>query len=172
MSAARFVLVCAVGVAAIAACSTPQTDARVVETAPPRESFGPVADMLVHRCGTLDCHGSIHRNLRLFGRDGLRLASSASPSFLPGAETTTAEHDEDYQSVIGLEPEIMTSVVASGGAAPERLTLVRKGRGSEDHKGGSQMSAGDDRDVCLTSWLAGHTDDAACARALQDAPLP
>ena len=66
--------------------------------------------------------------------------------------------------MVGLEPEVMSAVVSQGGAQPERLTLVRKARGTEAHKGGSLMNAGDDRDVCLTSWLAGKTDTVACAK--------
>ncbi len=152
----------------IAACSTPATDGRFVETVPDRATFEPVAKMLVDRCGTLDCHGTTFRNLRLYGSEGLRFEKDASPNLLPGYATTQAEIEQDYQSVVGLEPEIMSQVVSQRGAAPERLTLIRKGRGQEDHKGGSLMAVGDDRDTCLVSWLAGKTDTAACVRA---APL-
>ena len=72
----------------------------------------------------------------------------------------------DYQSVVGLEPEILAAVVEQGGAQPERLTLVRKARGSEHHKGGALIMVGDAQDRCLTSWLAGAVDDTACADAL------
>jgi hypothetical protein len=148
------------------ACSTPPADGRFVETVPDRPSFDPVADMLVHTCGTLDCHGTPSRNLRLYGREGLRLDQDASPNLLDGSHTTTAEYDEDYQSVVGLEPEQMSQVVSQAGAAPERLTLVRKGRGQEAHKGGSPYAVGDDRDRCLLSWLAKNVDTQACARAV------
>ena len=172
MSARRSALVPAlfvllIGGAAVAtACSTPAADGRTFATVPDRAAFPPVAAMLVHRCGSLDCHGNPARNLRLYGSEGLRWDKDASPSLLPGYETTTEEIDQDYQSTVGLEPELTSQVVSQGGAAPERLTLVRKGRGQEAHKGGSLMNAGDDRDLCLTSWLAGKTDTAACARAV------
>lgn len=155
----------AIAIALATACSSPGTDPRAPATVPDRASFPPVADLLVHRCGTLDCHGTRYRNLRLYGYEGLRLAPGDKPSAKPN--TTTAEYDEDFTSVIGLEPEVMSEVVASGGANPERLTLVRKARGAEDHKGGAQMKEGDDQDRCLTSWLAGHTDAAACTNAKQ-----
>jgi hypothetical protein len=156
------------------ACSTPPTDARFVETAPDGgPTFVPVADMLVHTCGTLDCHGTQFRNLRLYGREGVRWDKDASPTVNDaGLGTTATEYEQDYLSVVGLEPEVMSQVVSQGGAAPERLTLVRKGRGTEAHKGGSLYKIGDDRDVCLLSWLAGKTDTTACARSVDTTIYP
>ena len=37
-----------------------------------RRTFPPVAELLVVRCGSLDCHGTAARNLRLYGSAGLR----------------------------------------------------------------------------------------------------
>jgi hypothetical protein len=145
---------------AIHACSTPASNDRFVATVPDRTSFPPVADLLDHRCGTLDCHGTVARNLRIYGYEGLRLDASARPSSQPS--TTQAEYDEDFASVVGLEPEVMSDVVKSGGDAPERLTFYRKARGLEAHKGGTLVQAGDAQDTCLRSWLAGHTDASAC----------
>ena len=147
----------------LACASAPDGNARVAVVAPSAASFPAVATFLEHRCGTLDCHGQIGRNLRLYGYDGLRLAAADLPG---GAPTTADEIAVDYQSVIGLEPEILATVVEQGGAQPERLTLVRKGRGSEHHKGGALIMVGDAQDRCLTSWLAGAVDDVACADAL------
>lgn len=161
MSTCRFVSLLSASFALLFACSTPSTDARVVVTTPDRASFPPVANLLVHRCGTLDCHGNSYRNLRLYGNEGLRL--DGRPSAHPN--TTDAEYDQDFQSIIGLEPELMTAVVSQGGAAPERLTFVRKARGTEAHKGGTLMKEGDAEDRCITSWLAGHTDVVDCADA-------
>jgi hypothetical protein len=152
-----------VGTCAAIACSSPASDARFVETVPDRASFPPVADLLEHRCGSLDCHGSTYRNLRLYGYEGLRLDGGSTPSAHPN--TTVDEYDQDYQSVVGLEPEIMSQVVSQGGANPDRLTLIRKARGEEDHKGGTLMQAGDQQDSCITSWLAGHTDVGTCTTA-------
>ena len=145
------------------ACSAPTADDRVIVHAPGSKPFALVGVMLDRRCGTLDCHGSSQRNFRLYGQSGMRLQDPD----IPGAsDTTAAELAEDYRSVVGLEPEIMTEVVRDGGAHPERLTLVRKARDAEYHLGGQLFSVGDDEDVCLTSWLAGAVDNAACVRGI------
>lgn len=146
------------------ACSTPSPEARVVETLPDATSFPAVAAMLVQACGSLDCHGTVGRNLRLYGDTTLRLSPTDVPSTL--LPTTADEVNEDFESVVGLEPELLSQVVASGGADPERLTFVRKARGTESHKGGAVVVAGDPRDVCITSWLKGTADAAACTAAL------
>jgi len=147
----------------VLACSTPAPDARFTGAVPDRASFPPVADLLVKRCGTLDCHGSAYRNLRVYGSQGLRLSPDDRP--ISKGQTTQAEYDEDFRSVVGLEPEVMSTVVSEGGANPDRLTFVRKARGTEHHKGGSLMLAGDPQDQCITSWLEGHTDVAVCVSA-------
>ena len=146
-----------------AACAAPDPDATTVTIAPDRASFGPVQAFVDHRCGTLDCHGTRYRNLRMWGHDGMRLSFGDVPG---GAQTTTEEEDATYWAVVLLEPEVMSAVVADRGADPERLTLVRKARGTESHAGGAIVVAGDVRDVCITSWLAGQTDETACAAAL------
>jgi hypothetical protein len=127
--------------------------------APVRATFEPVDDVLQATCGTLDCHGQLGRNLRLYGGRGLRLSPRGNPADDP---TTPEEYDRSYWSVIGLEPEIMSDVVNDHGRLPERLTIVRKARELEHHKGGKLFVTGDDRDRCLTSWLAGQLDLAAC----------
>ena len=76
--------------------------------------------------------------------------------------------DQDYESVVDLEPETMSAVVAAGGANPQQLTMVRKARGTESHKGGQIWTQGDDSDTCLTSWLAGSVDTSACASGMAD----
>ena len=156
----------AVAVVAVAfACSSPPADARFVATPPDAASFPPVALMLVQACGTLDCHGTVARNLRLYGNTGLRFSPADVPTAL--TPTTGDEIAQDYLSIVGLEPEIMSAVVASGGASPERLTFVRKARGEESHKGGVVVIPLDVRDTCMTTWLAGHTDASSCTAALK-----
>jgi len=148
--------VCAAG------CSTPPSDSRYVQTAlPNRAEFPPVGQLLALRCGTLDCHGTTFRNLRIYGSAGMRLAATDSP-FVPTCDTSN-EDDQDYLSVVGLEPETMSAVV--NGGDPGMLTMVRKARGSEAHKGGQIWIVGDASDACLTSWLEGHADAAVCATA-------
>jgi hypothetical protein len=151
----------------ILACTFPSSTATNDVTTPDLATFPPVADLLGKRCGTLDCHGSAYRNLRVYGSLGLRLAPNDRP--LSKGQTTPDEYDADFESIIGLEPELMSDVVTSGGASPDRLTFVRKARGTEAHKGGSLMQAGDPEDECITSWLAGHTDIAGCTAATASA---
>jgi hypothetical protein len=148
-------------VAGSAGCSSPDVNARVDPVGPSFEQFAFVAPVLSRRCGSIDCHGSAYRNMRVYGYGGNRLGPSATTPESPNS-LTPEEVRATYDSVIGLEPEIMREVVQSGGAGPERLSFVRKGRGDEDHKGDRRITPGDDSDVCITSWLAGHVNEAAC----------
>lgn len=155
-------------VAAAIACSSPPSDARFVAAQPDTTTFPAVALMLVQACGSLDCHGTLSRNLRLYGNTGLRYSDADVPTAL--SPTTQDEIEQDYGSVVGLEPEIMSAVVTSGGAQPERLTFYRKPRGLESHKGGTVIDAGDARDRCLTTWLAGAADTSSCIFAADHYP--
>lgn len=147
-------------VAAGAACSSPDPDARVRPALPDRAAFNVVAPVLVKRCGTLDCHGSDFRNMRLYGEFGRRL----DPGMLPDAPgMTTPEIEADYQAVVGLEPELISSVVA--GADPGTLTFVRKGRGDEEHKGGRLIEPQSEADRCVLGWLRGRPEPNACDTA-------
>jgi len=151
----------------IVACTFPSATTTNSVTLPDRATFPPVADLLGKRCGTLDCHGSAYRNLRIYGSLGLRLSPNDRP--VSKGQTTAEEYDADFESIIALEPELTSAVVSEGGASPDRLTFVRKARGTEHHKGGSLMQAGDPEDTCITSWLAGKTDVAGCASATASA---
>jgi hypothetical protein len=158
----RFVLV--LGLVALGqGCAVPASDGRVHELVPDRESFAAVAQMLEHHCGSLDCHGDTHRNLRVYGNESLRFAESDRPLTPPC--TTADEVEQDFQSAVTLEPSLMTTVVGDGGADPERLTLVRKALGKEHHKGGAPLASGSDADTCLRTWLMSRTDTSACTRA-------
>jgi hypothetical protein len=151
--------------ASIAGCVelSPGPGDRVEIVAPPEDTFPPLGLFLIHRCGSLDCHGAPARDLRLYGQAGERLDPMAVPGSGP---TTMAELEADYRSVATLEPELMAAVVKEHGAHPERLTLVRKPFGLEDHAGGTLMKAGDDQAKCLLSWLSENLDMAACQSAL------
>lgn len=165
----RRLLAAAIALAAIAACASPPgKNERLTVTTPDRATFPAVSDLLVHRCGSLDCHGSVQRNLRLYGNEGLRLDPKSRPS--SQHNTTPAEIDENFRSLVGLEPELFGAVVAGGGADPQRLTFLRKARATEAHEGGAVFVVGDDQDVCITSWLSGRTDLAACSRARESTP--
>lgn len=148
---------------AAASCSTPE-DGRTSVAGPP----GPVApqawevgNALLYTCGSLDCHGSKYRNMRVYGFGGLR----ADPSMLPSGEgTTDAELALTYRSVVGLEPEVMNAVTRER-TGYDRLTLVRKAKGLDNHKGGNRMASGSAMEKCLLSWLGSATDVAACNAA-------
>jgi hypothetical protein len=152
-------------IASLASCvaevNTPDPTDRVLLT-PTRVGFEKVADAMQPSCGTLDCHGQVGRNMRMFGARGLRL-SPTDTSF--EGVTQQPEYDATYWAIVALEPELMSAIVREAGASPERLTLIRKGRGTERHKGGKLMSPNDDLDRCIVEWLAGKIPVDACQAA-------
>jgi hypothetical protein len=150
------------GACALALACSGVTDQEVLGPEPSPVGFDQLVKTFGYACGSLDCHGSPTRNFRLYSRPGLRLGPRDIPC---GAPTTDDELLSDYRSLVGLEPELMAAVVASGGARPERLTLVRKARGAESHTGGSVFPEGGYGDLCLTSWISGQVDIAACNNA-------
>ncbi len=191
---AASIAVALASLAAPAACVSLGQDADARTTINPPaggvDGFKPVGRFLVHRCGSLDCHGEVGRNLRLYGEYGLRLDAGDVPS---GGLTTDDEYDADYQSVVSLEPEIMNQIVAEfanvtlsaviddPSANPaSQLTLFRKPTGIEAHKGGMLIFPGDpstgtpadDQAHCLTSWLASAVDMTACQNAADPSKYP
>jgi hypothetical protein len=176
-------LVLAVAVAlgvtgAVASCSAVPADSRIGVVAPVDGApFVPVADYLGFRCGSLDCHGQPGRNMRVWSCAGMRLNPN-NVSFCGGANdpkmpfTTPQEYEATYRSVVGLEPTVMSTVVAGHAAHPELLTMVRKARGLEAHKGGVLITPGDAQDVCITSWLAGNVNVDECTSARAFALMP
>lgn len=140
--------------------------------APSPANFDSVARTLDAHCGTMDCHGSPARNFRMYGYSGRRLDRLDVPG---GAPTTPKESGADYCSAIALEPEILAQVTAEGGARPERLTLVRKARGSESHVGNVVFPEGSEGDLCILDWLRGAAQPAHCNNSLTadfDRPPP
>jgi hypothetical protein len=137
-------------IAATVSCSSVQ-NSQIGISAPPYsdQSFSSVGDYLGNRCGTLDCHGQTSRNFRVWSCEGMRLEPDASPVTCLDP-TTEAEYQATYRSLVGLEPQVMSTVFAGcspygadGGAYPpgaschpELLTFIRKARGTEAHKGG------------------------------------
>jgi hypothetical protein len=157
------------------ACSVPPSDARIGLNAPSESAaeWYPVEDYMGYHCGSLDCHGNSARNLIVWSCYGLRLGDAISGCPSINRPTTTAEeYDATYRSLVGLEPNVMSVVVASegqdGGANPDLLTFIRKARGEEAHKGGTIFLAGSEADSCFTSWLAGSTSVADCQASLDD----
>lgn len=174
------VALCAASVVALgAACSSFNADAVTEVTAPDFNQFSVnsvsgdgsamvgVDAVLEKRCGTLDCHGQMGRALRIFGQNGLRLISEDAAN-IPGVQPTTeTELVANYQSVIGLQPELMTEVVQHN-EPPTALLLLRKPMQLERHKGGQVfLGAGDPAYDCIVSWLGGQgTSYSECARAI------
>jgi hypothetical protein len=161
---------------ALAACSSVK-DERIGILAPSdsEQQFGPVGDFLDHRCGSLDCHGAIWRNLRVWGCEGQRLSAGDIPScnrLIGGRPTTPDEHQATYRSLVGLEPATMSAVVEGHGEHPELLTFVRKARGTEGHAGGALIVPGDPQDTCVVTWLEGATDTDACVKAVLQPTFP
>jgi hypothetical protein len=135
--------------------------------------FKPVAEMMVRRCGTLDCHGQIGRNLRIYGKEGLRLDPDGSLGLVSGLQPTTGQEVlADYRSVVGLEPELIAQVWGPTGADFSTLTLIRKARGVESHKGGvvtlDANGNPDHADNCLTIWLSAKDPTTECTAALTE----
>ncbi|HKU43150.1 MAG TPA: hypothetical protein VJR89_33550 [Polyangiales bacterium] len=130
----------------------------------PAQDFAAVSDMLGARCGTLDCHGQVGRPLRLYTSRGLRLAADDESGH---GGTRTAEHTANLRAVLGLEPELTCEVLADRGREPERLTLVRKAFGSEQHTAGEVLARRDAGRACLLSWLAGRVDPERCESAAE-----
>lgn len=143
------------------------SDQKTQLEAPSRSDFPPVSDALQLRCATLDCHGQVGRNLRIYGYAGLRLDPKQSPLDFP---TSDAEYVASYDSVVGLEPERLSHVVARR-ADPNSLTMIRKARGVEHHKGGQQMHEGDALDRCIVLWLQDKFDINPCLD-VAEAPHP
>jgi hypothetical protein len=160
----RGIVLASAALAIAMACSSPDEGATVNgDVGVSDERFEVVSDMLVYQCGTLDCHGNTFRNLRFYGYGGLRFDSDMKSDDSPTSRFR-AEVRRNYESIAGLEPEMFARVVNEGGREPERLDLVAKARAVRNHKGGPVMIAGDDIDVCITSWLAKNVDVARCQK--------
>lgn len=167
MRALYIFVILAAAAAGGAACldPTPSVDPVGSADAELRAQFPPVANLLARRCGTIDCHGSTYRNFRVYGYGGTRLdAASGNTPETPQA-VTAEESNATFDGLVSLEPEIMRDVVAAKGAGREKLTVLRKARGTEDHKGNQLWVTGDDADQCFASWLARTTDTAKCDAA-------
>ena len=156
--AALIVLSCAAGASSCASIPD-QNRFTVILTPDPGQYQQGVSFFMERRCGTLDCHGQDGRPMRIYGARGLRLPNDAGLTPATG-DTTQAEQLANFRAVVGLQPEQMSRVIASGGQNPESLLLLQKPLGLDfggaRHKGGSVIASGlaDPGYVCLTQWLA------------------
>jgi len=161
-----------VAVAALTGCKQELSSGLEV-TCPSRQVYVQhVSEVMERRCGTLDCHGSDFRPLRILGRDGLRHQGERKRT--GEGVTTDAEKSANYYAVCAVEPEKVSKVGSDpGGNAVNTLLLVRKGRGQEGHKGGKVFDPWDDADRCVVGWLRGDTEQSiekACKAALAKLP--
>lgn len=130
-----------------------------------------VSEFMERRCGTLDCHGSDLRPMRLYSRYGLR--SPAEGNVSGGAATTLAERKANYGSVCTQEPEKTAATVEDLGQSAEQLIVIRKARGDEAHKGGAVVKQNSAGDQCIAGWLRGDGAAkvaAACQAAINALP--
>ena len=164
------ILVPALIAAAAASCSGPREGEleRKVSTRASPGSFrtNGVSIVFEKHCGSLDCHGSVARNMRIYSKDGLRLPNDAG--LVPGVgETTLDEITANYHSIMTVEPERTNAVIE--GADPETLLILKKPLAIEKHKGGQVLRKGDDAEKCIRSWLTedllNPIDKTACANA-------
>ncbi|MFO0758205.1 MAG: hypothetical protein U0359_17040 [Byssovorax sp.] len=188
MKQGLLIVAIALGVAASAAsllggCLGDEATATVTFQCPSKEIFtgrradgGPpatgVSAYMERRCGTLDCHGSIYRPMRIYGRIGLRDPSDNNVT--GGNGTTVRELDLNYDSVCNVAPEEMSKAVDDDGASAEKLIILQKARGVQGHKGGVVVLQGSEADQCLLGWLQSgqhaSVDDVAphCKKAVEE----
>lgn len=166
---------------ACAACTTKYKGETEIVARPTQTNFVYLSEVLDYSCGNLACHGAIGRNLRLYGTYGRRLDPKDVPCDQP---TSDDEVQANYVSAAALEPELTAEVVAALSHADvdadldagivqsevERLTLVRKARGTESHKGGAVFTEGSFGDRCLVSWFTGTIDYLSCSNFFARAP--
>src|SRR6185437_541330 len=128
-----------------------------------------VSQMMERRCGSLDCHGAEGRPLRLYSQWGLRLSPSKDGTRVSGA-TTKAEQAANYEAVVGLQPEELSTCFQSKGAVFDTLQLLKKpididGQGIR-HKGGPVLrpTLTDPGWQCLYGWVSGTVDQTQCVQ--------
>jgi hypothetical protein len=148
-----------------AACSSVSPDETLTISCPSSDpaTFTTVSLVVERRCGTLDCHGNPERPMRIYGQWALRQPIPPGDlDHVPGGEATTdGELRDNAASICGLEPAKIARVIAQQ-ELPDTLTFVRKPRLQEKHKGGRIWDIASDGDRCVTSWILGAVDQAAC----------
>lgn len=154
----------------LASCSAPDKGALERPPAATRARLAPfetlVSPVFEKHCGSLDCHGGIGRNLRIYSSNGLRLPNDAGLRTGAG-DTTSEERLANYHAILGLEPERTEEVFAGGD--PYELLVLKKPLAIESHKGGQPIRRGDDSETCIVSWLRASEQNPidlnACTRA-------
>lgn len=146
-------------------CSGPSDKDVFKLTLPTTMGFELVSDALEQRCATLDCHGDIARNMRLYSYLGLRLKK---PDISGMGTTSPEEYESNFESVVTVAPEVISALVTRHGQGFDKWIVVTKGTGAEHHKGGSRFKKNDETYKCLFSWIQGtvSVDDCMMAAAV------
>jgi hypothetical protein len=143
--------------------------------------FGPLPDQtsflendvslfLEARCGGLDCHGQQGRPLRIYGQTGLRLKNREDGK-RDNSATTDDERKENYRSIVGLEPEALSTCFETKGDEIANFQLLLKPLDIENggirHKGGPVLrpSESDPGWQCLFGWVSGKVEASECRKA-------
>lgn len=139
-------------------CATQPDNKRYTEILQPDyPTYRDYVDTYIQRrCGTLDCHGQPGRAFRVYGYQGLRPfdAGEGKEPLVSGQQATTeGEIIANYQAAVALEPEEMSRLIATQGAEPNKLMLLRKPLKLERHKGGPAMAENDQGYKCVVAWL-------------------
>lgn len=114
------------------------------------------------RCGSLDCHGSSARNMRIYSSNGLRLANDSGIA-TGTSDTTNDERLANYQSILGVEPRATANVI--NGGDPYTMLVLKKPLEIESHKGGQVIRRGDDAETCILTWLTSSAEAGALTNA-------
>lgn len=127
---------------------------------------------LQRRCGTLDCHGQPGRAYRLYGFGGLR-DDTEDAGLVSGQQPTTEDEIRaNFDAAVAVEPEEMSRLIATQGADPNKLLLLRKPLRLERHKGGPAMSEDDVGYRCVVAWLRIRTVRASATDPTQIETIP
>ena len=133
--------------------SQPSLQVADVDPAAFRDNVEPVFE---RRCASIDCHGQVSAGMRLYSEDGLRLPNSDNLAAGSGP-TSVAEINANYIALVGLQPELITSVVAKkpNPTADDvrHLLILAKPLQLERHKGGPALLLGEPAEECIEIWL-------------------
>ena len=153
-----------------ASCASSPDDSKeprlVVESADPAAFRLGVEAVFERRCGSLDCHGTTARGLRIYSANGLRIPNTVGNA--PGIGATTSDEiNSNYAAIVGLQPEQMNAFLAKSPRTADdayQLLLLTKPLQIERHKGGAALSKGEPAEQCIVTWLTGKADQALCAK--------
>jgi hypothetical protein len=139
--------------------SQPSLQVADVDPAGFRDNVEPVFE---RRCASIDCHGQVSAGMRLYSEDGLRLPNSDNLAAGSGP-TSVDEINANYIALVGLQPELITSLMANPGRTADdvrHLLILAKPLQLERHKGGPALLLGEPAEECIEIWLLGQMESA------------